>query len=154
MKVTTPQAAEIFDVEKSTLTRWKRIGAKVAYLERNVWDLKKLILWWVENIYQGPVNSDAEESTAGNKDEYWKWKTEAEKVKVGQLKSKLIAFKDVREQWVARIGVVTSALNAFANRLPAILVGKTRNEMADILKSEVKNLRRSFVKHGKYTPSK
>lgn len=42
MIVTTRQACEFFEVDKSTLTLWKKAGAEPAYAGRNQWDLKIL----------------------------------------------------------------------------------------------------------------
>ena len=64
----------------------------------------------------------------------------------------VVKWADVEAQWGERIRVVTSSLDKLPDRLPAILVGRTREEMHEILKDEIREFRASFRRKGQYCP--
>ncbi len=151
IELSTREVTEFFDINKSTLTRWKNAGSR-GYLSRDRWDLKELTIWWIEFIYQGPVNEETDSSLAAARRDYWQAKAEGEQLKVAELKESVVSWDKIETEWCARVAVVTSGLEAHADRLPPLLEGKSRAQMQKIIKDEVWQLRDSYARHGKYTP--
>jgi len=83
---------------------------------------------------------------------YWSEKSIGEQLKNQKTRGELISLEDVVQEWAGRVSIVTSGLEAFADRLPPILEGKPRKEMRDIIKKEVRYLRESYARKGKYCP--
>ena len=77
-------------------------------------------------------------------------RAEREEMLIAQLKKELISRDDVDRETAARIAAVTSGLEAFAERLPGLLVGKKRKEITEIIRGEVWALRDAFSKRGEY----
>ena len=75
-----------------------------------------------------------------------------EELLVSELQGNLMSRDDIISVWCKRVAVVTSGLEAFADRLPPLLEGKTRHEMREILKNEVWELRNAYATTGHYTP--
>lgn len=69
-----------------------------------------------------------------------------------QIEGSVYSKEEVVEQWAQRVGLVTSGLNAWSVRLPPLLVGKSIDEMAAIIREEVRDLRTAYATRGKYTP--
>jgi len=84
--------------------------------------------------------------------DYWRAKGELEELKVKERKKELISREEVARAWAERIAVVVSGLNIFCDRLPPLLEGKDRAEMREIIKEEVMELRRAYVRAGEHTP--
>ena len=80
-------------------------------------------------------------------------KARREEMLVMQLEGNLASWEEVESQWRERIVIVTSGLEAFKNRLPGILVGKSRRDIQDILEEEIKLLREAYAGEGKYCPN-
>jgi len=152
IEAATKEVTEFFDINKSTLTRWKNAGAR-GYISRDRWDLKELNLWWIEFIYQGPVNEETDSSLAAARRDYWQAKAEGEQLKVAELKESVVSWDKIETEWCARVAVVTSGLEAHADRLPPLLEGKSRAQMQKIIKQEIWQLRDSYARKGKYTPT-
>jgi hypothetical protein len=76
-----------------------------------------------------------------------------EEMLVSQMRGNLAAWEEVDAQWRERVVMVTSGLEAFKNRLPGVLVGKSRRDIQDVLEDEIKLLREAYATHGKYCPN-
>ena len=75
-----------------------------------------------------------------------------EELLVAELKGNLMSRDEIISEWSKRVAAVTSGLEAFADRLPPLLEGKSRHEMREILKNEVWELRNSYATKGEYCP--
>jgi hypothetical protein len=84
--------------------------------------------------------------------EFRQARAEEKKLVVSQLRGKLISIDEIQAAWASRVDIVTSGLEAFANRLPPLLVGKTRRQIAKILQEEIFRLRDDYATIGKYCP--
>jgi len=51
-----------------------------------------------------------------------------------------------------RVAEVTAGLNALSSRLPPMLEGKDKREMQEIIEEEIRFLRESYARAGKYCP--
>jgi len=69
-----------------------------------------------------------------------------------ELEKRLFSRKEAAEAWAARVRIVCSGLETFADRLPPILEGKSRDEIKEIIRDEVRRLREAYVADGKYCP--
>lgn len=149
IELTTKQCAELFEVSARTIQKWGELGLPQS--KRNRWNLKAVFDWWDSNINSSRVFED--ESMTEIKKDYWKEKSEGEKLKNRKTREELVPWSEVETEWAGRVSVVTSGLEAFGDRLPPILEGKPRKEMRDIIKKEVRYLRDSYARKGKYCPS-
>jgi hypothetical protein len=86
--------------------------------------------------------------------EFRKARAEEKKLIVAQLRGKLISLADIESAWASRVERVTAGLEQLVNRLPPLLVGKDRREIAKILADEIFELRKQYAKRGKYCPTK
>ena len=149
--LTSNQICNLFGIQSSgTLSKWKELGAKGACISRNQWDAKIFLEWWIENIFSDA--QDTSDSLQEAKRVYWMARAKGEEIKVKQLEGTLFDQDTVVIEWAARVAVVTSGLNAFADRLPPLLEGKGRIEMQTIIRKETWELRDAYYRKGKYTP--
>ena len=79
-------------------------------------------------------------------------RAEEKELVVKQLRGKLISIAEIETAWAARVETVTAGLEALINRLPPLLVGKPRRQIAKILKEEIHSLRKAYSAGGKYCP--
>lgn len=76
------------------------------------------------------------------------------KIEADILEGKYVSLEHVAGAWDARVKIVKSGLNSWINRLPPILAGKSRIEIRDILKSEIREILDAYSTNSKYTPAK
>jgi hypothetical protein len=115
---------------------------------------KELDRWAVEHGKRkdvGKIKKYAEAQAKWDM-EFRKARAEERKLVVAQLRAKLISIKEIESAWANRVDVVTSGLEAFANRLPPLLVGKSRRQISKILQEEIFRLRDDYATIGKYCP--
>lgn len=79
-------------------------------------------------------------------------RAEKEETLVAQLKGELFSFAEIEEGWAWRVSEVTAAMQSLADRLPPLLVGKGRIEMAEVIRAEVWSIRDRFAREGQFTP--
>jgi hypothetical protein len=84
--------------------------------------------------------------------EFRQARAEEKKLVVEQLRGKLASRKEIAAEWAGRVDAVTSGLEALVNRLPPLLVGKTRRQITKILQEEIQDLRKGYATVGKYCP--
>jgi phage terminase Nu1 subunit (DNA packaging protein) len=75
-----------------------------------------------------------------------------EEMLVEQMKGNLASRKEIEAEWSGRVLEVASGLEALIDRLPGLLVGKSRDEIRAVLKDEVRTLRENYSRAGRYTP--
>ena len=137
--------SRFFGVSKRIINKWVR-DRGCPRVKRGIYDLKAIHEWWLENIHgagQGSAENDA-------KLEYWRWKTERERISVQRMREQLLDRKEVARQWAKRVAEVTAALSILKDRLPPLVEGKKRQEISRIIEDEVWQLRETFARRGKY----
>jgi hypothetical protein len=87
----------------------------------------------------------------------WLERYRRERFKLSRLERKeregrLSPWSEIESEWAGRVRLVSSGLEAFADRLAALLVGKSRDEAHALLRAEVRELRDKYARNGKYTP--
>ena len=75
-----------------------------------------------------------------------------EEMIVNQMKGNLASWKEIHEEWAARVRAVAAGLNTMPDRLPPLIVGKSRDEIRAILQREFDELRETYERSGKVTP--
>lgn len=148
--ITTHQASLLLDIDPGTLTRWKRLGLDEAMLGKNQWDAKKLLDWWLDNIYQ--AGSEETPTLQAERVRYERARADKMEIQVSQLRGDLLPRSDVAEGWAWRLHEVFNGLNAYRDRLPPILEGKNKIEMRKIIDNENWNLKDNFYREGKFCP--
>jgi len=147
--LSTSQIAAFFGVTRWAIQKWLKAGCPK--IKHGQLDLKAVFDWWFENIAESKIPDTERLQTL--KAEHLIEKIKIERLKVAQLEGSMAAWDTIENEWVARVGVVTSGLNAFADRLPPILEGKGRVEMQSIIRKETWELRDAYCRKGKYTPA-
>ena len=75
-----------------------------------------------------------------------------EQIFAEQIRGTLYSKAEVLTEWTARVAVICEGLEALADRLPPLLVGLSAKEMQATIRTEIRILRESYAKNGKYTP--
>jgi hypothetical protein len=83
---------------------------------------------------------------------YWTFKAKKEELLYNNSRDLLVAWPEVRAEWAGRIRELTSGLGAFADRLAGLIVGKDRDDVHEIIKSEVRTIMETYSRTGKHTP--
>jgi len=146
----TQQVADFFGVSRRSISNWGQSGCPK--LGRGKWNLKQVFDWWIQNIGAQRIE-ERDEDLKKAKLEFWQAKGELEELKVKEKKKEVISREEVERAWAERVAVVVSGLNIFCDRLPPLLEGKDRAEMREIIKEEVMELRRAYVRAGEHTPT-
>ena len=144
--VSTHQLESLLDVERSTFTRWKKIGFDIAYISHGKYNLNKALKWWLENI-QTPID-DESPTLQNERQRYEKARADKMEIQVKVLKGDLKPKDEIHRQWADRMAVVISGLTMYEGRLPPLLEGKTQGEMRQIIKKENNRLRDWYCKAG------
>lgn len=108
---------------------------------------------YLEKYKRKPENEKTIEIRKGRADLRLKIaRARREELLVDELKENLMSKEVIATEWAKRVSLVTSGLEAFADRLPPLLEGKTREQMREILRDEVWELRNAYATVGKYCP--
>ena len=146
----TMQICALFGVDKSTLTRWKPLGADEAFLGRNQWSAKKLFTWWLDNIYQAGIEN--EPTLQAERLRYERARADRMEIEVAQKKELLISKEEVSKGWAWRLSEIVSGLDQYRDRLPPVLEGKSKAEMRQVIEKENWHLRDNYCREGKFYP--
>jgi len=138
---------KFFGVTARTVQKWVSLKG-CPRLRHGVYDLKAVHEWWLENVRGDDKASSPEIEDA--KLEYWKWKARREKISVQKLREQLLDRKDVARQWALRVGEVTAGLNMLKDRLPPLIMGKSRRDVALVVEHEVMRLREAYARRGEH----
>ena len=79
-------------------------------------------------------------------------RAQREEMLVKQLKGSLASWREIENQWCARVQEISAGLEMLADRLAPLLIGKSRVEMHEIIKLEIWKLRDSYARKGRYCP--
>lgn len=137
--VDTSSVAKFFGVSPRSVQVWVK-EKRCPRIKHGLFDLQAVFAWWNENIASGSDSMATEDI----KQEYWRWKTEYEKTRVLKEQDLLIPSDIVTDAWAARVVELTGGLAALAERLPPLVVGKSRNEVREIIRREVWELRDNY----------
>lgn len=138
MEVNSRTIQYMFDVKsRGTLTKWREQGADCAYADRNSWDPKLFLEWWLENIYSnptvGPENPDI-------RDERLRWeKGRADKITldVAKMEGKLLPAEEMEHALAELISVTKRAFLLLPHQLPTLLAGKDQAEQLEVMENAV-----------------
>jgi len=83
---------------------------------------------------------------------YWTFKAKKEELLYNNSRDLLVGWTEIEKEWDARLIELTSSLDNLADRASGLVVGKSRDEVRDILRTEVRMFRESYARIGKYTP--
>jgi hypothetical protein len=140
-----------FGMHPSNVNRWESRGL-LRNPDGKTFSLPDVISWRLEEIaFDRSTTSDEEAQ---------KWLTafRRERALLAEIERKkaegeLIKADDIYNLWAGRVLFVKLGLLNFKDRLPPMLQGKTRSQMAQILENECHELLRSYTEKGKYTPT-
>ena len=100
-----------------------------------------------------PVADSLLEEKARAEVRYKTAKATREEMALSRDQGELISRDEVQAEWSSRNVELKTALLAWANKLPPLLYGREKREMASVLWSEVHHLLDRFSRTGKWTPS-
>ena len=144
---TTAQLADLLGVDSPYLTRWKPLGIQDAVVSRNMWDVKKALSWWLENMHK-PGNQVDSPTMQVERLRYEKSRADKMEVQVAMLKGEVIPKEQIHQDWAARMAIIVNGLTVYQDRLPPLLEGKTKAQMRDIIKTENNRLRDWYCSEG------
>ena len=150
-KTTRNELSTVLGVHPSTVSRWvARTGCPRS--PDGTYDLRKVILWRLEDCELENVSSENEEAQ--------RWLTEFRrerallaKIERKRTEKELISKEDVATEWAKRLSNLALSLDNLVNRLPPMLEGKSRREIASMLKGEIWAFRAAYARKGYYTPN-
>ena len=141
--------ADFFNVTTRSLGNWKASGCPCD--ARGKWDLRAVLDWWLENIYEGGGGKEESVGDIGAaKLAYWRAHGERERLRVDRERAALIPVDDVHTAWAERVSEVCAGLENLVFRLPGLLEGKAREDMAGIIRGEVRALRANYARPGEH----
>ena len=136
--LSTSQVAEILGVSKRTLTNWKRLGAKECLVGHGKWDFKKLLDWWLENIYSS-VDEDSPDLQA-ERLRYEKARADKMEIEVARMKGELLPRGDVEAALRELIITAKRAFMLIPKKAPGLLVGLSQAEQMEVLQDMVEEI--------------
>lgn len=83
---------------------------------------------------------------------YRKHRADLSEIEVKKARSELVAWSEVEAEWRARVVSVVVGLENFGDRVSGAVAGRSRSEVYPIVKEEVRTLRESYVREGRYCP--
>ena len=86
------------------------------------------------------------------KAQYWGAKGELQVLILKQERGELVTWSEIEKEWCTRLVELKSSLDNLADRVSGLVVGKSRDEIREIIRSEVWTLQDSYHRTGKYTP--
>lgn len=141
--------AKFFDISRRGLSLW--VGAGCPKEARGRFNLKLVHNWWRENIQRENQEQDDDKLTVWRR-LYWKSKSRREEIKLQEDMGSKIDLADVKHEWVSRILVFKSGMEAFVHRLPPLLEGRDRAEITETLRAEVREVLEGYSRDGRYCP--
>jgi phage terminase Nu1 subunit (DNA packaging protein) len=144
------QLGQAIGKDRRTVTRWTKAG-----MPRNkdkTYCLPKVVEWLLEREKESAL-SDQAMAGAGDSPALERYRLARAAMAEMDLKIKegeLIHVNEVHRAWALRVAEVAAGLETLADRLPPIMVGKTREEMQQVIRDEVWRLRDSYARGGQY----
>jgi hypothetical protein len=147
--ISTKELSDFFEITPQAIALWHKRGCPK--IKHGRWNLKAVFDWYLINVL------DLQNGESGNladvKYVYWQAKSEREFFELEIKKGKFLSLSEIEAAWAARVDVVTRGLEIFKDRLPPLLVGKSRSEIAGILSEEIYQLRTAYATDGRYCPN-
>src|SRR3990172_10612342 len=95
---------------------------------------------------KSPEDADISKKDKKARAEYWVEKAKKERLIRKSLEGSLAEWSYVKTEWSKRAINVKSNLYSFTDRLPPLLVGRSREEIRDILLAEVTEILKTYYK--------
>lgn len=138
--VSSKQVYTLVGVNQSTLSRWQKLGADVAIVSRNIWDLKIFLDWWLNNIYTGKGSVEDNPTLQEERLRYEKARADKMELQVSQFKGDHLRTSAVMQAVDEIIAIGRRGMMLAPKVLPAMLYGQTEAEMKDRLEKFVTQL--------------
>ena len=124
MAFKTNQICELFQIDKSTLTRWKKLGARVAYEAWDQWNGPAFLEWWASNIYEGPSSVSDTGDIKVEKLRYIKLKTDLLEIEKKEKKGQLVDADAVNRDSFLLLRTARDAFQGIPVRLAPLLAAE------------------------------
>jgi hypothetical protein len=148
------QVGQALARDRKTIARWTHAG-----MPRNKdgsYSLPAIVNWLVEREVaaatsdQAMKGAPAAEADSPALERYRSARAAMAELDLKVKKGELISNGDVARGWALRVAEVAAGLETLADRLPPLLVGKTREEIRIVIGDEVWRLRDQYARAGKY----
>jgi hypothetical protein len=153
-EVSTPQVAYLFGVSDRQIRNWVN-DMSCPKLAHGLFDLKAVLDWWIDSDLIGARLEASDDDIKAVKLEYWRWKTENEKIKARQISGELIQRSAVIPSWAYRFTEVKSYLiGQQPDRIPSMLDvdEATHEQIRSVILKENRRALESFSRDGEFTP--
>lgn len=149
LPVDTATVAHFFDVTVRAVQHWGASGCPK--ISRGRFDLKKVLEWWLANIYQDKLEAgESGDEMRAVKLEYWREKAAGEAIKNKLTLGELIPKEEIIPEWAARVREVANGMQSLAMRLPPLIAGKDQRQVRDIVKLNTRQILENFSRHGRF----
>lgn len=136
MIVKTKDLISLFDVTAQTIGNWRDKGLKSE--SRGLWDLKKVLGWYVLNIVPDKL-MESDETLADVKKFFWSARSKREQLKFEIERGELIQKSDVEKSAFEMARMTRDALQNIPSRVAAVLAPmKKESEVEKILDREIR----------------
>lgn len=101
---------------------------------------------------KSPEDAELSQKEKKAKAHYWTFKAKKEELLYKNTKEMLVEWKEVESEWAGRVREVASGLISLNDRLAGLVVGKSRDQVHEIIKAECRTFMENYARVGKYTP--
>jgi hypothetical protein len=148
------EIAKLFGVTRMSVNRWSKEG--MPKNPNGTYPGPACVAWLVSRVEER-LEQQAEEGPETAESARWLAAFRRERYKLSKIERRqregsLVTWAEVEKQWAARVALVIGGLGNLRDRLPAILQGRTRDEMYQIIKEEIGYFRDQYAKGGTYCP--
>ena len=153
MIICTAGLCNLFDVDKSTLTRWTQ--KECPKIDKNKWNLKEVIAWYFDRLEDGSDNPESREYKERGliaQTLYREEKAKKTAIEREQLQEQYISKDDLSREWEARIMTIKKGLDEWENDIIPKLSNRKLSELEQILEEEAHDFLMQFYQNGYYIP--
>ncbi len=147
--------ANFFGIAERTIRSWVQKG--MPRVADGVYNPNDCFEWWNEffntgSRKKGSGDGEDAESFEDVKERFWAAKAGNEELKFEKTKGKLVLKEEVEKEIAERCADLKISMRAYRFRLPPILEGKNREDMAQEIEKENRRVFSAFCREGTFFP--
>jgi hypothetical protein len=146
------QIARALGCDPSAVTNMYKRG--MPRKKNGFYNLTQCVLWRIAEASEKAEGGEISEESRKWMTAFRRERAKLAKIQRLEAEGELMPKEEIVREWARRVVHVCGGFEGFADRLSVILEGKSRIEIYDIIKAEVRLLRETYARNGRYTPSK
>ena len=148
-KMKQTDIARALGFHRTTIHKWASEEPPCPRNSDGSYNLKKVVQWL---IFRAEENTEPTAEGSHWLEEFRKHRARLAELEVEVKEKSLVSREAVIKSWAARWGLQKVLLWNLPPRAAPLLIGKSVNEIRQILQDEVRSIFREFVKASEYTP--